>query len=738
MRNRLLQALAQPVSGASLGFFRVSFGLVMLYEAYAFLQPSFLLWPERGPNLVEQLYTGDHVHWHIPYPGFSWLRPLPEPWTSVLFAVFAVAALLVTVGWLYRAAIFALWGTFTYIILMDAAWYLNHFYLSALLAFLLIWMPADRRLSLRRLMNLSSEGKSSLPGEVPFWCIFLLRAQLFIMYFYAGIAKLSPDWLAGEPLRMWLHDAFVGRRLETLIGPTAMQAVRQWIGHEAVIHTMAYGGLVFDLAIGPLLLWRRTRWMAMIWVVAFHATNYFLFDIGAFPVLAVLLTSIFFSPDWPDRMIAALRRTAAEPSLPRSSTERPSLPRQLAKLPATFIALWLAAQLLIPLRHLAIPGEVNWTDEGERFSWRMMLRNKEPGYLEFRVVDPQLIRKDGNRGPTVDWKQWKPPRDGSEWFEIDSREIDFSALPKLFITYEPLIGERLFFNPAAADARSGDSRSQVEQAAELWQSRFGRRPKLQPIGSLARSFTELATKIGRLPDNRQQGRAEFLRGLVIASTVARRLESPELNEQEVLVRAAQLQTMLRRLVMYRPFRRLLLAILDKAQPLAALGARCPEIHLLVVHDRAIQRRGQGVLRRIRRNGSTRGLRAYLDLKHMLPVEMSRLPAYFIVRDARHRPRIVWNYAAELHLLQCRAVRSLTYVQRQYAGRIAEEWQSIYGRRPEVHVTSSLALNRHPLQPLVDPSVDLASAPLHLLRHNDWILPLQRRKASAAPADAIQP
>ena len=40
------------------------------------------------------------------------------------------------------------------------------------------------------------------------------------------------------------------------------------------------------------------------------------------------------------------------------------------------LALWVAFQVLVPLRHFAVPGNVNWTEEGQRFSWRMMLRDK--------------------------------------------------------------------------------------------------------------------------------------------------------------------------------------------------------------------------------------------------------------------------------------------------------------------------------------------------------------------------
>ena len=45
-------------------------------------------------------------------------------------------------------------------------------------------------------------------------------------------------------------------------------------------------------------------------------------------------------------------------------------------------------QLIIPLRHLAITGDVAWTEEGHRFAWRMKLRHKE-GTISFLVTRPR-------------------------------------------------------------------------------------------------------------------------------------------------------------------------------------------------------------------------------------------------------------------------------------------------------------------------------------------------------------
>jgi hypothetical protein len=43
----------------------------------------------------------------------------------------------------------------------------------------------------------------------------------------------------------------------------------------------------------------------------------------------------------------------------------------------------------LPLRHLQYPGNLFWTEQGYRFSWRVMLMEKS-GFTNFIVKDPKL------------------------------------------------------------------------------------------------------------------------------------------------------------------------------------------------------------------------------------------------------------------------------------------------------------------------------------------------------------
>ena len=70
------------------------------------------------------------------------------------------------------------------------------------------------------------------------------------------------------------------------------------------------------------------------------------------------------------------------------------------------LALWAALQLAIPLRHLAYPGDVRWTEEGYYGSFRVMLTEKT-GWLQFEVTDPATGETWSVRPSAVltDWQE---------------------------------------------------------------------------------------------------------------------------------------------------------------------------------------------------------------------------------------------------------------------------------------------------------------------------------------------
>ncbi len=141
---------------------------------------------------------------------------------------------------------------------------------------------------------------------------------------------------------------------------------------------MAYFGLFFDLLVVPALLWRKTRLVAFVIGVFFHCSNSLLFGIGMFPYLAIALCIFFASSLWLERII--FRKA----SFTEDFLAKPSLNKRQLTIGIT--AVYLIVQMLLPVRHWFIKGNVNWTEEGHRMAWRMMLRSKSGGIM-YRIRD---------------------------------------------------------------------------------------------------------------------------------------------------------------------------------------------------------------------------------------------------------------------------------------------------------------------------------------------------------------
>ena len=334
--------------------FRIAFGLVGLLSVVRLVDRGWATTRYAGPT---HRFT---------YLGFGWV-PKPSPaGMLVLLAVVGVAAALVTMGWHYRPAIATFFVGFTWIELIDVTTYLNHYVFVSLMAFLLCFLPADASLSIAARQH----GGRTVPVGV----LWLLRAQVAVVYVFAGIAKLHGDWLVHAlPLRLWL-PALDG------LGPFDGLLDQRWTAHA-----LALAGALFDCTIVALLLWRRTRLIAFVAVVAFHVVTWRLFPIGVFPWLMIAGATLFFAPGWPRRWLPSRATVEADVAPEGAQTGR-------NRSPATRLAVaaglaWVALQVVFPLRHLLYPGDARWTNEGYRFSWNV-LAVERAGDVMFRLTDP--------------------------------------------------------------------------------------------------------------------------------------------------------------------------------------------------------------------------------------------------------------------------------------------------------------------------------------------------------------
>ena len=270
--DRVDTSLFSQVDASSLVFFRVSFGIIMLVETWRFYSHD---WIARYYVYPDFFFT---------YYGFEWVAPWPGDGIYWHFALLALLALLITIGAFYRMATILFFFAFSYIFLLDQSRYLNHFYLVILIAFLMMVIPANRSLAIDAMLRPKLKNDT-----VPAWSVWLFRLQFEIVYIYAGLVKINPDWLRLEPLGMWLAK----RSDWQIIGPL--------FNEDWVVALAAYGSIALHVIGAPLLLVRNARAYVIALYFAFHLMNHFLFQIGIFPWLCMVGTLMFLEPDWPRR-----------------------------------------------------------------------------------------------------------------------------------------------------------------------------------------------------------------------------------------------------------------------------------------------------------------------------------------------------------------------------------------------------------------------------------------------------
>lgn len=348
----------QPIEVAPLALFRICFGFMMFISIIRF-------W---AYGWIEKFYI--EPKFFFSFYGFEWIQPLGA-FTYLIFIICGISALMVAIGYRYKVAIIAFFLSFTYIELMDQTTYLNHYYFISVLSFLMIFLPAANYYSID-----AFRGSIKTYKYIPRWTIDSIKLLLGIVYFYAGLAKLQPDWLFDAmPLKIWLPSRYDLPFLGDLLQ-------ENWV-HYA----FSWGGAIYDLTIPFLLLNKKTRIFAFILVVIFHVLTRVLFPIGMFPYIMIMSALIFFDANVHNTILNWFSNIF---KIDHSKFDSESI---LFYPVTTWIKLrnWIligffVLQILIPFRFLLYPGHLFWTEQGFRFSWRVMLMEKA-GYAKFKIVD---------------------------------------------------------------------------------------------------------------------------------------------------------------------------------------------------------------------------------------------------------------------------------------------------------------------------------------------------------------
>lgn len=337
-----------PVPPGSLVAFRVLFGLLGSFGAARFLAYGW----------VDRFFAQPTHFFH--YQGFEWVEPLSPMGMKAVFWVLVALGLMIAVGLFYRVAIVLFFLLFTYVELIDVTNYLNHYYLVSLLALWMSFMPLSSRASLDQRLRLPFRD-----GTLRRWMIVALRLQVAVVYLHAGLAKLTGDWLLhGQPMGIWM-----AARTDT-------PWIGSLVGEPWVALAMSWAGFLYDTTIPVWLSWRRTRVPAFLVLLTFHGFTHLLFTIGLFPLIMTCAATIFFDPSWPSRLVRGLSREPAEAT-------RPPMRGWRAGLAAVGVAFALF-QVVFPLRAHLYGGNVLWHEQGMRWSWRVLCREKA-GSVTYRV-----------------------------------------------------------------------------------------------------------------------------------------------------------------------------------------------------------------------------------------------------------------------------------------------------------------------------------------------------------------
>ncbi len=338
---------------APLVVFRILFGLLLFFSTARFL---FKGW-------VYDLYV--KPTYFFTYYGFDWVKPLGEVGMNTVFILLLLSSLLIALGGFYRIATISYFTLFTYVELIDKTNYLNHYYFISLVSFILIFLPANRYFSLDVYFKIVKEKLT-----VPSWTINSVKLQLGMVYFFAGIAKINYHWLIeAQPLTNWLKHQ------------TDLPVIGSLMHYDLTAYLFSWGGMLFDLCIPFVLFNKRLRVYGYVVVVFFHVITAAMFPIGVFPFVMILSTTIFFSTNFHRRLLAFINSGKSSPVILKKT-------RPVKKSTKIIILLFITIQVFVPFRYLLYSGDLFWTEQGYRFSWRVMLIEKA-GYAEFKVKDPE-------------------------------------------------------------------------------------------------------------------------------------------------------------------------------------------------------------------------------------------------------------------------------------------------------------------------------------------------------------
>ena len=340
------QLFFKNIDNSPLIVFRIFFGFLISCESFGAIITG---WVKRV--LIEPKFTFSFI-------GLEWLQPLPGYGMYFYFIIMGLFGIAIMLGYRYRVAIIGYTILWAGVYFMQKTSYNNHYYLLLIISFYMIFLPANQYASLD-----VKQQRIHKQNTMPYWISLLFIVQVTIVYFYAAIAKFYPDWLDGTFTKLLLS------------GTTSNEFLLKIFLNKYFYLFIAYAGILFDLLIVPLLLFKKTRTIALAASLSFHLFNAIFLQIGIFPFFALSFSLFFYPPEKIRKLFFKNKLSIEEPIAYNYSRKRIFL---------YFLIPFLFIQFILPLRHHLIEGDVLWTEEGHRLSWRMMLRKRD-GFINFKI-----------------------------------------------------------------------------------------------------------------------------------------------------------------------------------------------------------------------------------------------------------------------------------------------------------------------------------------------------------------
>ncbi|KAI3383632.1 hypothetical protein SNEBB_000019 [Seison nebaliae] len=278
--NSLKRLLCRPEHPSLLAFSRIVFGLMMLLD---FMK-------ERNFPYLDYMNEEDCI-----FPLIHNMPILTPEYLAIIGLIMLLSINLFITSLFYKIPIILYAAGYWYMFLMEKCNWNNHSYLYGLICILFIVCDGSSAYTFHNLFNRIFFGeKEKNVRHVPLWNYAVLRLQIFLVYFYAGVKKLDSDWLGGmSMMRLSSHWIF---------SPFTLILTEQQIT-DYIIH---WGGWSIDFFGGFLVFFDLTRPVGTTIFLSFHFMNSRLFHIGMFPYTMIATLPLFFYPDCIDRCARSL------------------------------------------------------------------------------------------------------------------------------------------------------------------------------------------------------------------------------------------------------------------------------------------------------------------------------------------------------------------------------------------------------------------------------------------------